>query len=308
VSYLTRACIFGLSCLASACGPGQQRARLGDLRLESGAVIHDCHLGYRTFGSLDAARSNAVLVLTWSMGSSGDLVRQIGPGKLVDSARYFVIVADALGNGVSSSPSNSRRQPGLAFPAFTVRDLVESQHRLVTEVFRLTHLHAIVGVSFGGMQAFAWSTAHPGFASKIVSITGTPRSTPEDRDRWQRWIVNMDAPSWRRAGRRLAKLEPRGAFAELALDEHDYARQAQAIIGHDVATAFDGDLTRAAQAVRARMLVVVSPTDDVVTPAPARAFASAAGAELLELDGRCGHAAPSCERATLWPAIDRFLR
>jgi homoserine O-acetyltransferase len=264
-------------------------------------------VGYRTFGRLAPDRRNAVLVLTWASGRSSDLFFQIGPGKLVDSSRYFVIVADALANGVSSSPSTSEQQPGEAFPVVSVADVVESQYRLVTNALQLSHLHAIVGVSFGGMQAFQWATAHPELAERIVAIAGSPRSTPGDRDRWLGWKDNVKGSPWRRAGGKLLELSPRAAWGELHLDGIDYARQAQAMAALDVSAPFGGSLERAAQAVKARLLVVVSPTDDVVEPGPARAFAGLTGAQLLELDGRCGHAAPSCEKATLWPAVRDFL-
>src|SRR6266702_8911695 len=84
----------------------QQFAELGDFRLEDGSVIHDFRLGYRTLGKLNAERSNAVLWPTWLGGKSEDLLQFVGPENVVDSSRYFVILVDAIGNGVSSSPSN----------------------------------------------------------------------------------------------------------------------------------------------------------------------------------------------------------
>src|SRR6185369_8610459 len=106
-SALTRACLSLLCCLTVGCGWRQRKAAVGDLPLQGGGVIRDCVVGYRTFGRLAPDRRNAVLVLTWASGRSSDLFFQIGPGRLVDSSRYFVIVVDALANGVSSSPSNS---------------------------------------------------------------------------------------------------------------------------------------------------------------------------------------------------------
>lgn len=293
-----------------ALGCSQQQASLGDFTLGSGQVIRDCQLGYRTFGTLDASGSNAVLVTLWSMGRSGQAARQIGPQKLVDDSRHFVIVVDPLGNGVSSSPSNSRLQPGEAFPRFTVADLVEAQHQLLTRVLKIRHLKAVVGVSLGGMQAFEWATAHPEFVDRVVAIAGTPRTTPEERVRWQGWTADMQRSRWKRAGEALGRLSPLKAFSQLRIDSHDYARQAQAIMAHDAVRRFDS-LERAAQAVRSRMLVVLSPTDEVVDGAAARQFVPLvrppASAGLMELDGRCGHAAPSCEKETLWPAVRRFL-
>jgi homoserine O-acetyltransferase len=289
-------------------GCSQQHGALGDFTLESGQVIRGCQLGYRTLGRLDPGGSNAVLVTLWSMGQSRQAARHIGPGKLVDSSRYFVIVVDPLGNGVSSSPSNSDAQPGQAFPRFTVADMVEAQHQLLTRVLNIRHLHAVVGTSMGGMQAFQWATAHPGFVDRVVTIAGSPRSTPDEGARWERWSEDVQAPRWRRAARALGRFEPLGAWGQLQLDSHDYDRQAQAITAHDVSRRF-GSMERAAQAVTARMLVVVSPTDDVVDPAAARQFAGLLRppAPVMELDGRCGHSAPACEKDTLWPAVRQFL-
>src|SRR5579872_4063646 len=82
--------------------PGaQQFATLGNLKLQNGQVIRDCRLGYRTFGQLNDDKSNAVLFPTWFGGRTQDLVELIGPGKLVDSSKYFVVAVDALGDGVS---------------------------------------------------------------------------------------------------------------------------------------------------------------------------------------------------------------
>jgi homoserine O-acetyltransferase len=298
---------FAACLLLGACAPPQQQAALGDFPLESGAILQDCRIGYRTFGRLDPDRGNAVLLVPWSMGTSGQLARKIGPGKLIDSDRYFVIAVDALANGVSSSPSNSTRQPGDAFPVFSMRDLVETQYALVRRALGLSHLRAVVGISLGGMQAFAWATAHPEFVDRVVAVAGTPRATPEEQQRWRAWMNDVQGTPWQRARRDLAGGAPLRALHDLDLDAHDYARQAQAIIGHDVTRPFGGHMQRAADAARGKLLVVVSAHDDVVDPAPARDFARLAQAPLVELDGACGHNAPSCQRATLAAAIARFI-
>ena len=108
----------------------QQFASLGDFKLENGATIRDCRIGYRTFGNLNADRSNAVLITTWAGGTTEQLKSSIAAGGLIDPTKYFVIAIDALGNGVSSSPSNSRLQPRMKFPQFTLRDAVNTQHEL----------------------------------------------------------------------------------------------------------------------------------------------------------------------------------
>ena len=90
-----------------AVGQELQFASLGEFRLESGEVLRDCRIGYRTFGKLNASKSNAVLFPTWASGTSEQLKSNVGSGRLVDDATYYVIAVDALGNGVSSSPSNT---------------------------------------------------------------------------------------------------------------------------------------------------------------------------------------------------------
>jgi len=147
----------------------QQVALIGDLILASGETLLDCRIGYRTFGTLTADRSNIVVMLTWFTGTTGDLSELVGPGRLVDSSSYYVIAIDALGNGVSSSPSNSTRQPRMHFPKVSVADMVRSQYELLTRVLLIDHVKAVVGASMGGMQAFEWQVAYPSFMDKTVA-------------------------------------------------------------------------------------------------------------------------------------------
>ena len=115
----------GIHPIASAQGQ-VQFANLGDYRLENEQVIKDCRLGYRTFGQLNANRSNAILFPTWYGGTNESLLSYIGPDQMLDSTRYFIIIVDAFGNGISSSPSNSREQPGKLFPEFSIQDMVDA--------------------------------------------------------------------------------------------------------------------------------------------------------------------------------------
>jgi homoserine O-acetyltransferase len=143
----------------AALGQGALRyAEVGDYELENGLIIRDCRLGYRIFGALNADKSNAVLFPTWLVGTTQELIDLgfIGPGKLADSSKYFIIAVDSFGNGVSSSPSNSIRQPGQKFPQFTIKDMVNVQHLLLTRYLQLSHLYGVIGISMGGMQTFQW--------------------------------------------------------------------------------------------------------------------------------------------------------
>ena len=128
-----------------------RHASFGDFRLESGEVIHDFRLSYVTHGALNDARDNAILVTVSLTGNHHRLDFLIGPGKALDTDRYFVVCVDPIGNGLTTSPSNSARQPGMAFPRFGLRDMVASQLRLLHGEMGLTALAAIVGASMGGM-------------------------------------------------------------------------------------------------------------------------------------------------------------
>src|ERR1700674_909672 len=85
----------------------------------------------------------------------------VGASNVVDNGKYFVILVDSIGNGASSSPSNSKAQPLMKFPEYSIHDMVESEHRLATEVLHLSHLHAVIGISMGGMQAFRGAVLYP---------------------------------------------------------------------------------------------------------------------------------------------------
>ena len=101
---------------------------LGDCSLENGGIIHDCQLTFRTYGRLAKDFSNIVLMPTWLNGNAQGLAASnyLGLNGIVDTDDYFVIAVNALGNGSSSSPSNSTQTP---FPDFTIRDQVSLQYR-----------------------------------------------------------------------------------------------------------------------------------------------------------------------------------
>jgi homoserine O-acetyltransferase len=315
----------------------QQIAAIGDFKLESGELIRDCHLGYRTFGRLNSEKSNGVLFPTWFTGNTANLQSMFGPGKLVDTSTYFVVAVDALADGVSSSPSNSRQQPRMKFPKITIRDMVNSQYQLVTKILHLDHLKAVAGISMGGMQTFEWMVSHPEFMEKAVPIVGSPRLAPYDVLLWQaeNEAIRND-PAWNSGNydaqpargalfelselmlstperyNRITKREdvlPSIARARTApvFDANDHIRQSEAMIAHDVSTPFGGAMKKAAAAVRAKVLVIVSATDHMVTPGPAIEFARLLGAELIELQTDCGHLATNCEAGSLAASVNAFL-
>src|SRR5258708_3204598 len=157
-------CLFIVPAFGQAPPPAdgaQKFAALGEFKLQSGEVIHDFRLGYRTLGKLNADKSNAILWPTWLGSKTEDLLEYCGPGRVLDTGRYFVILVDSIGNGVTSSPSNSGSQPGLKFPRFAIRDMAEADRRLATEVLGIPHLRAVMGVSMCGMQVFELAVCPP---------------------------------------------------------------------------------------------------------------------------------------------------
>ena len=122
-----------LLCAVTAHAQTSSVINMGECQLESGAKILDCRIAYTTVGTLNSDRSNAILFPTFYGGKASDLLKYVAPDLLVDSSKYFVIVVDSFGNGVSSSPSNSVSQSGAGFPAITIRDMVSMQKRLLND-------------------------------------------------------------------------------------------------------------------------------------------------------------------------------
>ena len=163
--------------------PGQidaahRMAKLGGLALESGDTIRDFHQSYVTHGELNGDKSNAVLVCISLTGNHHRLDFLIGQGKALDSSRYFIIAADPIGNGLSTSPSNSTVQPGMRFPRFGIRDMVNAQYQLLSEHLGVDQLHAVIGASMGGMQALQWAVSHSKFMKYCVAMTPMARTHP----------------------------------------------------------------------------------------------------------------------------------
>ncbi len=108
-----------------------------------------------------------------------------GPEKFVDDSLWFAIATDPIGNGNPSSPSNSQSQSGADFPLYTMRDMVNIESRLVTEVLEFSSLHAVIGICMGGLEVFEWLVSYPIFVRKAAPIVGAPRTSGYDLLRWQ---------------------------------------------------------------------------------------------------------------------------
>lgn len=314
--------------------PPPRIGSLGTCRLREGGTIPSCRVAYRPFGALNAARSNTILIPTWLLGRSDDWVPFIGTGGFVDTTQYHVILVDALGDGLSSSPSNTRAARE-AFARLSVGDMVESQYRLLTEQLGITHLHAVLGFSMGGMQAIEWAVKHPDFVDRIIPIAGASRVGTFDRLMWTAMLSEIEdglraqLPSdtiWAR----LAHLEmlfvqtPVGVNAK-GVDSvereigtngrsyatqwklRDYAAQLRAIRRYDVRQSQTEEMQQSARRVRARVLAVYSWDDHMVTAGSVAEFAQLVHADTLSVRSSCGHVMLFCEQARVAAAIRAFL-
>lgn len=163
------------------------------LALDCGAVLDGHTVSFETYGTLSAARDNAILVchsLTKGAHAAGRLAEgdrrpgwwdaAIGPGRMLDTDRYFVICAETLAAGMSTGPASADpatgRPYGLRFPVVTVRDMVNAQRQFVAGL-GIERLHAVIGGCFGGQQATEWAICHPAMVGNAVVITTTPATS-----------------------------------------------------------------------------------------------------------------------------------
>jgi homoserine O-acetyltransferase/O-succinyltransferase len=151
---------------------------LGRVVLQSRITLPGGKLAYKTYGELNAARDNAVLMPTFFGGQHPDTELAMAPGRALDPARFFIIVPNMLGNGLSSSPSNTPSPlGGGSFPNITLADNVRCQHRLVTEHLGIDRLRMVVGFSMGAQQAFQWGALYPEMVHAIAPICGSAKTS-----------------------------------------------------------------------------------------------------------------------------------
>jgi homoserine O-acetyltransferase len=261
---------------------------LGDFTLESGEVLHDAFVSYVLHGDPGRLAQGAILVNTAIGSTHHRLDFMIGEGRPLDTRRWCVVVVDALGNGLSSSPSNSVRQPGARFPHFSIRDMVASQRQLL-DALGVQQLAAVVGASMGGMQAVQWAVSYPQRLRALVAIVPMARTT--------RWSQLVNAMSRRALFHDEACQQPRAREEAMALW---------------VPLAHGGDTLGALRSVQVPSLVVAPRLDLYNPPFAAVSMAQAMpGARYVELPGDEGHACasgtPLDTTSALCAAVAAFL-
>jgi homoserine O-acetyltransferase len=321
-------------------------AELGDLKIESGEAIRDFRQSYATHGELNGAKSNTVLICASLTGNHHRLDFLIGEGRALDPSRYFILATDPIGNGLSTSPSNSARQSGMQFPRFTIRDMVNAQHQLLASQLGIVRLHTVVGASMGGMQALQWAVSHPGFMRAVVAMTPMAKTAP-----WSVLITEtarsclMADPAW--TGDGFSAVPERGWRAytglmtallsrtPIALDEilpdcaeahlwferlfvqnralgfdaHDYLYQSWAYEAHDVGTtAGFADTAGALASISAKALLLAPPLD-LFNPAQSARDAAAAipGARFVEIPSVQGHQAATSSKSEDVAFLNRVI-
>ncbi len=283
--------------------PRHQLYRLGDFKLESGEVIKDFAMSYVTHGTLNAKKSNAIVMVTAISGNHHRLDFLIGPGKALDPAKYFIVATDAIANGLTTSPSNSQAQPRMKFPRFSIRDMIYSTHRLLTEHLGISHVIAVIGPSMGGMQVLQYGVSYPDFMDSLIAmvpLAKTPAWTVLVLDATRKAIM-LD-PAWNNGnytkppteGLRLYRdilgfmaarapeqyrwqfqngldvlpwLKAQEDFLIPLFDANDWIYQTWAYEAHDIGKTpgMDGDLVKALRSIKAKTFILTG-VHDLLNP------------------------------------------
>lgn len=167
---------------------------IANFKTESGVTLPQARLVYGTYGKLNDAKDNVVLLPSHYMANFHGYEWLIGADRALDSSRLFLVATELFGNGRSSSPSNTPEPVhGPRFPVMTIRDNVEAVHRLLAGELKISHVRAIVGFSMGAQQAFQWAVSYPGFADRVVTTSGTAKTYPHGFVRLEGQIAALTA-------------------------------------------------------------------------------------------------------------------
>jgi homoserine O-acetyltransferase len=275
------------------------RLSLGDFTLQSGDVLPGAMLTWKTYGALSPAKDNVVVYPTSYTAQHMDQEWLIGPDKVLDPTRWFIVTPDMFGNGLSSSPSNTPGYPALV----TSADNVWAQRQLLSELFGVTRIAAVYGFSMGAQQAYHWAALFPDAVERAIVVCGSARTSVHNKVFLLSLLATLEAAPEHLGGGRFSS-EPKAAlraFARIyagwamsqdwyraglhltalsALDLDDFLdnkwevgftrrtaadlyAQATTWLHSDISAnaLYEGDLVRALNAIRARVLLMPSRTD-----------------------------------------------
>ena len=298
---------------------------------------------YGTYGKLNAAKDNVVLLPSHYMANFHGYEWLIGGERALDPARLFLVATELFGNGRSSSPSNTPEPyHGPRFPVTTIRDNVEAVHRLLTEELKVTHLRAVVGFSMGAQQAFQWAVSYPQFSDRIVATSGTAKTyghgivrlesqitalttdpafqggdytTPPVKGLeafgivWAPWLYSQEwwrKELWRSPVVTTLDEAIKRMRTRFNGDANNYILQARTWERHDVGTTpgFGGDVEKALRSIKTPLLYMPSETDLNFPIGDARYEAAfIAGVTLAPIPSIWGHTAGAASN----PADAKFL-
>jgi homoserine O-acetyltransferase len=160
---------------------GYKTFQLGDIELQSGAVLPDAKLTYQTYGELNAAGDNAIVLPTFYTGTHMRNEGFFGSGRAMDPIRHFIVSVDMFGNGYSSSPSNTPAPlGGPRFPNITLFDNIACQHRLLTEELGVESIALVAGWSLAGCQSYQWAAQYPDMVRAIVPFCASAKASPHN--------------------------------------------------------------------------------------------------------------------------------
>jgi homoserine O-acetyltransferase/O-succinyltransferase len=338
-------------------GVEHKSMNLGSLTLENGQVLSDVTIAYDTYGRLAPDGRNAILIThgytsnhhaAGRYGPADSKVgwwdRLIGPGKAIDTARFFVVSSNVLGScygttGPGSLNPATGKPYGPEFPDLTMRDIVVAQREFLIRL-GVTHLVAVAGPSLGGRQAFQWAVTYPDFMDGIVAVASSPKGLGKD-DAVHHLMQRLSTdPNWNdgwyyeRGGIaptltaiRMETLKRYGIEAVIGTDhlspgqrEARIRRQAEAwarefdahslVVLRKASVRFDAQ--RDFNVIRAKVLYVISRTDQLFPPSMGarvmgRLQAAGVEATYVELDSNFGHLASGREADQWAPALQAFL-
>jgi homoserine O-acetyltransferase/O-succinyltransferase len=177
-----------------------------DYHFRSGDTLPEVRLHFTTLGTpirdANGRIRNGILILHGSTNDSSQVLAPsftgplVGPGEPLDVTKYFLIFPDILGAGKSSKPSDALHAH---FPKYGYQDLVDLEHRLITDHFQIEKLHLVMGISMGGMQTWMWGERYPDMMDGLVPLTSFPTKVDGRNLLWRRIVSNAirTDPEWK---------------------------------------------------------------------------------------------------------------